>query len=124
MSANKTPPIPGFDLKITKCEFSQENPIDPDGLQNPLFDPERAATPEQELLQQLQWMQEEVDAYEKGSDIPQLGNGPAVHIGIDSEWQYDASCGRNRVLSYQFHLFCERGELAGIIYPKASNHEK
>jgi hypothetical protein len=115
---------PGFDVRIVKCEFSQKNQADPDGLRNPLFDPERAALPEYELLQQLQWMQDELDAFAQGPDQPQLGNGPAVHIGIDSEWQYDAIKKCNRVLSYQYHLFSERGELAGIIYPKASNPER
>jgi hypothetical protein len=116
--------LTGFDVRIVKCEFSQADQVDPNGLRNPLFDPERAAAPEYELQKQLQWMQDELDAFEKGADHPQLGNGPAVHIGIDSEWQYDDIKKCNRVLSYQYHTFSERGELAGIIYPKVSNPER
>lgn len=124
MSTSKLPCITGFDIRILKCEFSQEDSFQSDGLRNPLFHPERAATPEYELQQQLQWMQDEMDAYANGPDQPQLGKGPSVHIGIDSEWQYDAARNANRVLSYQYHLFSPQGELAGIIYPKASDPDR
>ena len=123
MNMAKIPGLSGFDVKLSKCEFSQEGIAGFDGLENPLI-PDGSTDPENSLLQQLQWMQDELDAYAKGPDIPQLGNGPAVHIGIDSEWQYCPDLGNNQVLSYQFHLFCERGELAGIIYPKAADPER
>jgi hypothetical protein len=124
VNTSKNPSLTGFDVRIVKCEFSHADQVDPDGQSNPLFDPERAAAPEYEFQKQLQWMQDELDAFAKGADQPQLGNGPAVHIGIDSEWQYDDIKKCNRVLSYQYHLFSERGELAGIIYPKATNPER
>jgi hypothetical protein len=124
VNTSKNLSLTGFDVRIIKCDFSQADQVDPDGLSNPLFDPERAAAPEYEFQKQLQWMQDELDAFAKGPDYPQLGNGPAVHIGIDSEWQYDDIKKCNRVLSYQYHLFSERGELAGIIYPKATNPER
>lgn len=117
MGSRKTLTLPGFELRIKKCEFSQPAVGNPDELINPLAS-STPLNPEYALQRQLKWMQDEINAYAAGIDTLALGNGPAVHIGIDSEWQFIPEQNRNRVLSYQFHLFSPLGEIAGMLYPK------
>jgi hypothetical protein len=112
MKSPKALYLSGFNINIHKCEFGHGNEsID------------SYADPETAVQQQLRLMQDEMEAYAKGPD-PQLGNGPAVHIGIDSEWQYRPDKNDNLVLSYQYYMIADLGELSGIIYPKASNPER
>lgn len=44
------------------------------------------------------------------------GSGPDVTIGIDAEWVFDPATQSNRILSIQFHLVGECGELSHIHY--------
>lgn len=47
--------------------------------------------------------------------------GPKVRIGFDSEFTVNPVTGDNDILSVQFHLVGDDGELKRIIYPKSSN---
>lgn len=47
--------------------------------------------------------------------------GPKVRIGFDSEFTKNPTTGENDILSVQFHLVGDEGELKKIIYPKSAN---
>lgn len=117
MNDFRKPHLAGFEVRILKCTFSQSDSTDVGELPNPLA-PSADVDPEQDLQRQLRFMQDEIDAFAACPDGPAVGNGPSVHIGIDSEWQFLPDQNRNRVLSFQFHLFSSSGELSGILYPK------
>jgi hypothetical protein len=46
-------------------------------------------------------------------------NGPKVRIGFDSEFTKNHATGGNDILSVQFHLVGDDGELKKIVYPKS-----
>jgi len=48
-------------------------------------------------------------------------NGPKVRIGFDSEFTKNPTNGGNDILSVQFHLVGDYGELKKIIYPKSAD---
>ena len=66
-------------------------------------------------------LQRQLKLYELDPTKPFVNRaGPRVLIGFDSEFTFNPTTEENGVLSLQFHLIGDEGELPKIIYPKTT----
>lgn len=108
----------GFRWEICDQIFSHGPELDT--VHNPLFSAEQLGV-DWALNAAIDREEAELAASLHASDMPVTGNGRPVHLGIDSEWEYDPEREANCILSYQFYLLTEQGILSGLVYPKTSN---
>ena len=73
---------------------------------------------EAKLDRQLQVAKNQIDDFTGDPTIPRTGKGPAVYVGLDAEWVFDAATGQNNILSVQFYLIGEDGDYPRVFYPK------
>lgn len=73
------------------------------------------------LDRQLQVVKNQIDDFTADPTIPRTGKGPAIYVGLDAEWVFDAATGQNNILSVQFYLIGEDGDFPLVFYPKSYN---
>lgn len=67
-------------------------------------------------------MQRQVQMYSADPTKPFVNKaGPTVRIGFDSEFTLDPATGENKILSLQFQMVGDDGDLKKMVYPKGAN---
>ena len=80
-----------------------------------------AFDPDAEFAKLEAKLQRELKLFDSDPSKPFVNSdGPRVLIGFDSEFTFNPETGENDVLSLQFHLIGDEGELPKIIYPKTT----
>lgn len=115
--------VPAVEPSLADCnlpagEYILQSYIDP--TYNPDID---FAAPdiESELAELQANLQRQIERYSADPTIPLVNkDGPKVRIGFDSEFTLDPATGQNVILSVQFHLVGDAGELTKMVYPKSA----